>query len=153
MEKSLFRYVWKHSRADQIWVLAVVLASFPFMFLALDIPKTIVNGPIQGQGFEQPGAVVTWLAFYLPVPEPLQDTFGEEVQLFSGFEVERLSYLWALSLSFLALVGINGLFKFYINSYKGRMGERLLRRLRYELIDRLLRFPIHHFRKVRSISS
>jgi len=150
MEKSLFRYVWKHSRPEQVWVLVVVLLSFPFMFMALDLPKTIVNGPIQGQGFEQPGAVVTWLAFYLPVPGLLQNTFGEEVTLFSGFEMERLSYLWALSLAFLALVCVNGLFKFYINSYKGRMGERLLRRLRYELVDRLLRFPIHHFRKVRS---
>lgn len=150
MDKSLFRYVWKHSRREQLWVLIVVLLSFPFMFLALDIPKTIVNGPIQGQGFERPGAVATWLAFYLPVPGPLQGIFGEEVTLSSGFEMERLNYLLALSLSFLTLVCVNGLFKFYINSYKGRMGERLLRRIRYDLVDRLLRFPIHYFRKIRS---
>ncbi|VAW14087.1 Efflux ABC transporter, permease/ATP-binding protein [hydrothermal vent metagenome] len=150
MDKNLFRYIWTHSRAEQLRVLVVVLISFPFMFLALDLPKSIVNGPIQGQGFEQPGAVATWLALHLPIPGPLQGRFGQEVMIFSGFEMERLDYLLALSLSFLALVCINGLFKFYINSYKGRMGERMLRRLRYQLVDRLLRFPIHHFRKVRS---
>lgn len=150
MDKNLFRYIWKHSRGEQIWVLIIVLASFPFMFLLLDLPKTIVNGPIQGQGFEQPGAVVNWFAIHIPIPGPLQGTLGEEFTLFNGFEMERLGYLLTLSLSFLALVCINGLFKFYINSYKGKMGERMLRRLRYELVDRLLRFPIFHFRKIRS---
>ena len=29
------------------------------------------------------------------------------------------------------------------------MGERMLRRLRYELYDRILRFPPAHFRKVK----
>ena len=29
------------------------------------------------------------------------------------------------------------------------MGERMLRRLRYELFDRILRFPPAHFRKVK----
>ena len=30
-----------------------------------------------------------------------------------------------------------------------RLGERMLRRLRYTLFDRVLRFPISHFRKVK----
>src|SRR3954464_1982144 len=30
------------------------------------------------------------------------------------------------------------------------MGERMLRRLRYTLFDRILRFPLPHFRKVKS---
>ena len=41
--------------------------------------------------------------------------------------------LFALSCVFLLLVIINGLFKFYINTYKGRLGERMLRRIRFEL--------------------
>ena len=49
--------------------------------------------------------------------------------------------LLALSGVFLLLVIINGLFKFYINTYKGRLGERMLRRIRFELVDRVLRFP------------
>ena len=58
-------------------------------------------------------------------------------------------YLIALSLTFFGLVLINGIFKLQINTMKGRMGERMLRRLRYELFDRVLRFPISHFRKVK----
>ena len=35
-----------------------------------------------------------------------------------------------------------------MNVYKGRLGERMLRRLRYQLLTRVLRFPSGHFRKV-----
>src|SRR3546814_4846543 len=57
--------------------------------------------------------------------------------------------LLALSFSFLALVLVNGLFKLVINTRKGRLGERLLRRLRFELADRILRFPLPHLRRVK----
>src|SRR5690606_26969714 len=40
-------------------------------------------------------------------------------------------------------------FKLHINTTKGRLGERMLRRLRFELYDRCLRFPPHHLRKVK----
>ena len=51
---------------------------------------------------------------------------------------------------FLLLVIINGLFKFYINTFKGRLGERMLRRIRFELVDRVLRFPPYQFKRVKS---
>ena len=54
-----------------------------------------------------------------------------------------------MSFVFLGAVVINGQFKKSINTQKGRMGERMLRRLRYELYDRILRFPPAHFRKVK----
>jgi ABC-type bacteriocin/lantibiotic exporter with double-glycine peptidase domain len=57
--------------------------------------------------------------------------------------------LFALSMVFLLLVIINGLFKFYINTYKGRLGERLLRRIRFELVDRILRFPPSQFKRMK----
>lgn len=60
--------------------------------------------------------------------------------LFDGITFDQMSALFALSFTFLGLVCINGLFKYRINVMKGRMGERLLRRLRYELVDRVLRF-------------
>ena len=44
---------------------------------------------------------------------------------------------------------VNGWIKQLVNTEKGRLGERMLRRLRYELYDRVLRFPITHFRKVK----
>ena len=45
---------------------------------------------------------------------------------------------------------VNGLFKFYINTYKGRLGERLLRRIRFELVDRILRFPPSQFKRMKA---
>ena len=45
---------------------------------------------------------------------------------------------------------VNGGLKFQINTMKGWLGERMLRRLRYALFDRILRFPLARFRRVKS---
>ena len=45
------------------------------------------------------------------------------------------------------LVFINGGFKYFINVYRGAAGERMLRRLRFQLLERVLRFPLPQFRK------
>jgi ABC-type multidrug transport system fused ATPase/permease subunit len=45
------------------------------------------------------------------------------------------------------LVLFNGAFKYCINTFKGQLGERMLRRLRYQLYQRLLRFPLNQFQK------
>ncbi len=58
MQPSLFRYIWQHTRRDHIWIIAVILVSLPFLFMSLDLPKLIVNGPIQGRGFERPDSTV-----------------------------------------------------------------------------------------------
>ncbi|KAG1700611.1 Lipid A export ATP-binding/permease protein MsbA [Nymphon striatum] len=119
----------------------------PTYFLSLELPKRIVNNPIQGVGFETPGATSNFLETYLPFGETI---FGKPILLFSGFEMERISFLFALSVTFLALVVANGLFKLYINTYKGRMGERILRRMRYELFDRVMRYPLSRFRRTKA---
>lgn len=54
----------------------------------------------------------------------------------------------AMSGVFLVMVFVNGGFKYAINVIKGRLGERMLRRFRYELYTRILRFPLSHFRRV-----
>ncbi|MEL7542515.1 MAG: ABC transporter transmembrane domain-containing protein, partial [Pseudomonadota bacterium] len=146
MDQSLFRYIWRHTRPQQLWILTIVVASMPLYFLALDLPKRIVNGPIQGQGFETPDATQSFLGFEIALPEFL----GGASWTLPGFSLERMDMLVALSLTFLALVCINGLFKFYINTFKGRLGERMLRRLRFELVDRVLRFPYLQFRRIRA---
>ncbi len=147
MNYSLFRYVWQHTKRDQIWVIGVILLSMPFGFMALDLPKLIVNGPIQGRAFPTPESTARFMEFKFAAPSWLG---GGQWNIFDGFEMGRIPYLVALSLVFLALVCINGLFKYYINTFKGRLGERMLRRLRYELVDRVLRFPISHFKKVKA---
>jgi len=147
MEPNLLKYVWRHSRKEQIWMLIIILLSMPTYFLSLELPKRIVNGPIQGLGFESPDDVGHFLQTYLPVPDWI---LGEPILLFSGFELERIPFLLALSLTFLGLVAANGLFKLYINTFKGRMGERILRRLRFQLFDRVLRYPLPRFRRTKS---
>jgi putative ABC transport system ATP-binding protein len=143
MEKSLARYIWSHTWRQQLWILAIVGLSMIPYFLSFDLPKLIVNGPIQGQGFETPGATRLFMNidFTLPV-------LGQ-VTLFEGLHLDRQETLFALSLVFLFLVVVNGLFKLYINTYKGRLGERMLRRIRFYLVDRVLRFPPHHFKRVK----
>ncbi|MDD9908962.1 MAG: ABC transporter transmembrane domain-containing protein [Ahrensia sp.] len=146
LDKKLLRYIWRNTRAEQIWILMVVIASMPTYFLVLDLPVRIINEPIQGVGFESADATLQFLDLSISLPEFLG---GATWQIFEGFALERWPYLLALSCSFLTLITINGLFKFYINTYKGRLGERMLRRMRYQLVDRVLRFPINHFRRVK----
>ncbi|MBT5808831.1 MAG: ATP-binding cassette domain-containing protein, partial [Rhodospirillaceae bacterium] len=129
MEKSIFKYILRYSAPQQIYLLCVILAFYPFLFVSLDLPKIIVNRAIKpnagGDIFEAP-------------------IFGYEIE----FDVSQLTFLLILSFTYLALVFITGGFKYYISVFKGRMGERLLRRLRYQLYSRILRFPIPHFKKV-----
>jgi putative ABC transport system ATP-binding protein len=148
METSLFKYIWKHTRSQQIWILLVILVSMVPYFLSLDLPKRIINGPVQGQGFDSPESTQKFLEFSISLPDWIYKS--DPIVIFEGVDMERLGYLIALSLSFLAFVCINGLFKFYINTFKGRLGERMLRRLRYDLIDRVLRFPMSQFRRVKA---
>lgn len=144
MEVSLARYIWRNTYKQQIWILTIVGLSMIPYFLSFDLPKQIVNGPIQGQGFENANATKLFMPISFSLP------FIGEVHLFDGFELGRLGTLLALSFVFLALVVLNGLFKFYINTYKGRLGERMLRRIRFELVDRILRFPPAYFKRAKS---
>ena len=148
MDASIFRYTWRHSKREQIWLLFVVLVSLPFYFLSLDLPKRIINGPIQGEGFAEPGDTATALRVALEAPSWLFG--GGELILFNGIELSRIPMLFYLCGLFLFFVLINGYFKFYISTFKGRVGERMLRRLRYQLVDTLMRFPLPTFRRLRS---
>ena len=147
LDKRILRYVWRHTRSEQLWILFIILASMPTYFMALTLPVRIVNEAIQGEGFEDATATQKFLELTFSLPDFLG---GFSFQIFEGFELERLPYLIALSLLFFSLVLINGYFKYYINTYKGRLGERMLRRMRYQLVDRVLRFPINHFKRVKS---
>nr|WP_312991786.1 ABC transporter transmembrane domain-containing protein [Rhizobium populisoli] len=123
-------------------MLLVVLSSMVPYFLSLDLPKRIINGPIQGNGFETPTSAQPLMAFTVDLP-----VIGHLFS-FDGYALQRMPTLVALSIVFLSLVVINNGFKFYINTYKGRVGERLLRRLRFELFDLVLRFSPRHLKSV-----
>ncbi|MEM6677700.1 MAG: ABC transporter ATP-binding protein [Pseudomonadota bacterium] len=119
---SLVGYVWRHSRREQIVLLTLTLISFPVVYLSLEIPKIIVNDVIDGGSFP-----VTLL----------------------GVSLSQIEYLLALSGAFLATVVIHNGFKWLINVGLGMAGERLLRRMRYELADTVSRFPMKRLRVLR----
>src|SRR3954468_16585681 len=128
MERSLFGFIIRYSKRDQLLIVPLVVASMVVYYLSLDLPKTIINQAIQGVSFPSP----------------------DSVRHFLGFDLQRLPYLLALSCLFLGLIVANGWLKFQINTMKGWMGERMLRRLRYVLFDHILRFPLTRFRRVKS---
>ena len=123
LESTIYRFILRHSLRQQLLLLLLTLVSFPFLYYSLDLPKTIVNRAIGGKQFPQ-------------------DIFG--------FSFNQITYLLVLCAVFLILVFFNGAFKYYINTVKGRLGERMLRRLRYQLYHRMLRFPLTQFSKTSS---
>ena len=46
MESSIFRFVLRFSLREQAFLLALTIVSYPFFFLSLDLPKTIINEAI-----------------------------------------------------------------------------------------------------------
>jgi len=124
LEPTIYRFILKHSLRQQILLLLLTLSSFPFLYYSLNLPKTILNEAIREKA-----------------------QFPHE---FLGMEFERIPFLMVLCTLFLIMVLFNGAFKYCINTFKGQLGERMLRRFRYQLYQRLLRFPLTHFQKASS---
>jgi len=119
VEKSLFDFIWKHSKRDQIVQLLITFLTFPILFATLELPKRIINDAIGGSGEDIP---------------------------FFGMQFSQLQFLMLLCIAFFLAVLINGVFKMRLNTMKGQLAERLLRRLRYQLLTRVVRFPRPYFR-------
>ncbi|APG45567.1 ABC transporter transmembrane domain-containing protein [Phaeobacter porticola] len=119
MKSTLFSFIWTYSRRQQIGLLALTVVTFPFLFAALELPKRIINDAI--------GAPMDRIVVL-------------------GQEIGQVDYLLLLCCGFLAAVMISGLLKMRLNTMKGVVAERLLRRLRYTLISRMMRFPTPYFR-------
>ena len=93
---------------------------FPLLYLTLELPKRIINDAI--------GAGV-----------PFVNVFG--------YEMSQIAFLGLLCGLFLLSVLAHGIMKMRINTMKGVLAERLLRRLRFQLITRILRFPAPYFER------
>jgi putative ABC transport system ATP-binding protein len=123
IQPTLHGFILKHSLWQQVYVITLaVVSQLPFLY-SLDLPKTIIN------------TITKW--------QPHDFDIG-----ITTFHLDHLAYLWVLCGLYFVMVLINGGFKYWINRYKGQLGERMLRRLRFELYKRLLRFPTSHFKKV-----
>ncbi len=120
MQKSLFAFIWQHSKRDQLVLLFITVATFPVLFLSLELPKRIINDAIGGDGSEV---------------------------VILGLTLTQLQFLMVLCCGFLLSVLVNGLIKMRINTMKGVLAERLLRRFRFELLSRVMRFPRPYFRR------
>jgi ABC-type multidrug transport system fused ATPase/permease subunit len=120
IERSLFAFIWKYSKRDQMVLLAVTVTLFPLLYLTLELPKRIVNDAIGAQ---------------------------DNVVSVYGFDMDRINFLFLLCGLFLLSVLLHGIMKMRINTMKGVLSERLLRRLRYTLISRILRFPAPYFER------
>jgi ABC-type multidrug transport system fused ATPase/permease subunit len=123
MERSLFQYIFRHTWRNQVLLLIVTAISFPLIYVSLSIPKEIVNNAIPGKHI--PAKVL-------------------------GFELGHVEYLMALSFLLLALITLNGVIKYWLNVYSGVIGERALRRLRHDLYQQVLRFPLPQFKTMSS---
>ena len=98
----------------------MTLTLFPLLYLTLELPKRIINDAI--------GA-------------------GTETVDFMGYQMSQVGFLMLLCGFFLLAVLAHGIMKMRINTMKGVLAERLLRRLRYTLIARILRFPAPYFER------
>ena len=119
MEPTLFSFIWKYSKRQQLLLLALTVISFPFLYVSLELPKRIINDAIGSP--------------------------TDRVVLF-GYDLTQVQFLLILCVAFLATVMASGLMKMRINTMKGVLAERMLRRLRYTLIARMMRFPKPYFR-------
>ncbi|MEP2715891.1 ABC transporter transmembrane domain-containing protein [Pseudophaeobacter sp.] len=119
MPPTLFSFIWRYSKRQQLGLLALTLLIFPFLYATLELPKRIINDAI--------GA-----------PDPVVMVWGQQMS--------QVEYLLLLCCGFLAAVVVAGGLKMRLNTAKGVTAERLLRRLRYTLINRMIRFPKPYFR-------
>src|SRR5271167_2090962 len=120
LDPSIYSFIFRHSLRQQIILLLLTLLSFPFLYYSLELPKIITNKAIKAK--------------YVP-------------QTFFGVQLDQIRYLMLLCAAYLVMVLITGGFKYFINTYKGRLGERMLRRFRYQLYQRMLLFPLSYFNK------
>ncbi|MBY8974455.1 ABC transporter ATP-binding protein/permease [Rhodobacteraceae bacterium NNCM2] len=119
MDTRFFTFVWRYSKREQLFILALTFLSFPLVYASLEIPKIIVNDAIDGSDFPQ------------------------EIL---GFELEQIPYLLVLCGVFLILVIIINGIKWVMNVAIGMTGERMLRRLRFMLFEHVMRFRMGRFR-------
>ncbi|MBT3930760.1 MAG: ATP-binding cassette domain-containing protein [Rhodospirillaceae bacterium] len=127
LERSMYSFVLRYSGRNQLYILAFVVFSWPIGFMLLDLPKQIINRALEAK----------------------EEVFRIAVLGFAEIplQVSQSTFLVILCSVFLVLVVANNALKFHINTSKGRAAERLLRRLRYALFSRVLRFPIPRFKR------
>lgn len=127
MDRSLFGFILRHSKRQQMTLLAVIVLSYPINLLQYELPKQIIDRAIGADG-----------------PPFSARFFGIDFRV----DTSQVGFLVTLCLAFLGVVVVSNALKYFINVYKGSLAETLLRRLRYQLYTHVLRFPLPHFKRV-----
>ncbi|MBL8669630.1 MAG: ABC transporter ATP-binding protein [Alphaproteobacteria bacterium] len=118
MESSLLRFIVRHSLRAQVLIVLAGGLYIGIYYLTLDLPKAIINDAIDGKGFPKD---------------------------FFSVGLGQIELLFALSGAYLVAVLVKGGVKYWMNVFKGKVGERMLRRLRFALFGSMMRFPPGHF--------
>jgi len=106
---SVFKYITRHTARDQLFLIGLGLASLPILYATLELPKLIINGAIDAE---------------------------EHTAVVLGTPLTQTQHLFVLCGLYLLAILLNGTFKYVLNVYKGKVGERLLRRLRLTIFRR-----------------
>ncbi|MCJ2006775.1 multidrug ABC transporter ATPase [Methylobacterium sp. J-092] len=109
----LERFVVRATLRFQLRLVLLSLLTLPAAWLLLEIPKHIINRAItDADGDGRPEMVVL------------------------GFTLSQVELLFALCGSYLAVLTLGGLAKYAVNRSRGRVNERLVRRLRLAILRR-----------------
>ncbi|MEZ5824712.1 MAG: ABC transporter transmembrane domain-containing protein [Geminicoccaceae bacterium] len=101
-------------------ILALTALTLPLGYATLELPKLIINRALGTD----------------PSPQ------------FFDMRWDQIELLWTLCGLFLLTVFASGALKYVVNVYAGVVSERMLRRLRFQLYDHVLRFPLPHLKRL-----
>jgi putative ABC transport system ATP-binding protein len=115
MAEKLTTFAWRNSKQDQLTLLVLTMFTFPLIWATLELPKMIINQAIGGTDFPH---------------------------IYYGVELEQIPFLFSLCGIYLLVIAVNNGLKFFLNLQRGIAGERILRRARYELFQRVMARPL-----------
>ncbi|MFD2207675.1 ABC transporter ATP-binding protein [Kiloniella antarctica] len=100
---NAYAFIIQYTLKQQVFLAGLGLLAMPVLYLTLELPKIIINDVISSENF--------------PI-------------IFMNVEFSQSKALFALSAVFLCAISLGGILKYCINVYKGKVGERILRRFR-----------------------
>ena len=109
MDANIFQYIFRFSKRQQIVLVFASLMAMPILYVTLELPKQIINNALDPQQF--PKTVLS-------------------------MEFTQIELLVTLCGLYLLAISTNGLHKYCLNVFKGRVAERFLRRLRLVIYRR-----------------
>ncbi len=110
---GMLTFVLKYSARQQMVVVGLGLLTLPLLYASLELPKMIID--------------------YVITPMNTKDSFP---MMHFGVSLNRIDHLIALCLIFLLVIVLKGVVKLLLNLNRGRLAERLLRRLRLSIYRR-----------------